>query len=107
MSLSPKVRRERRAFAAKLKDRKPKRRGRCANCFKMYVDESPNQIKKFCGDQCKKEFHAHGSAYGPLKVRLEKLVRQGGRELGARVRSLESEVLVLKATSQLPSQPNP
>jgi len=104
MSLSPKVRRERRAFAAKLKDRKPKRRGRCANCFKMYVDESPNQIKKFCGDQCKKEFHAHGSAYGPLKVRLEKLVRQITRELEVRVKNLEA---ALKEVSRSPNQPNP
>lgn len=31
--------------------------------------------KRFCSENCKKEFHQNGGAFGPLKARLEKIVR--------------------------------
>jgi hypothetical protein len=33
---------------------------------------------KFCpnNDQCKREFHKFGNAYGPLKVHLERLIKR-------------------------------
>ena len=123
MSLTPEVRRKRRALAARLKDPKPKRRGRCLNCFKLYVDESPNQRKKFCSKQCKEEFRSHGSAFGPLKAKLEKLVHQMATKwIEDRLRPIERRLAEMDRIEfeqrkkrfldgltlpQLPSQPNP
>jgi hypothetical protein len=63
----------------------------------------PGKItKKFCGPedpgkgQCKNEYHRHGSAFGPLKTRLENLVTKLTREtfkgLTADIEALASRV---------------
>jgi hypothetical protein len=50
----------------------PKRR--CDNCCTFYPLTKP--WRKFCKPLCKKEFHQHGSAFGPLKERIAKLIRK-------------------------------
>jgi hypothetical protein len=58
------------------------RRKRCRNCNGlMTIGQGGRSDRKvFCGEKdpgkgkCKDEFHQHGSAFGPLKTRLEKLV---------------------------------
>lgn len=47
-------------------------RKRCDNCGAWFPLTRPK--RRFCKDECKDEFHYHGSAFGPLKIRLEKLV---------------------------------
>lgn len=42
-------------------------------------------MKKFCNDECRNEFHKHGSAFGPLKGRLETLVKRWTREMEKRL----------------------
>lgn len=47
---------------------------RCTNCPKIF---RPKRIEqRFCCDNCRKEFHRYGAAYGPLKDKLEKLVAE-------------------------------
>jgi hypothetical protein len=55
-------------------------RRRCDNCGKLYPLTKPN--RRFCGAECKKEFHQHGAAFGPLKERIAKLIR---KEVGAQL----------------------
>jgi hypothetical protein len=54
------------------------KRRRCDNCGDWFPLTKAN--RKFCKDQCKDEFHNHGSAFGPLKVTLTKLVEKLTRE---------------------------
>lgn len=72
MPLSPRVRRERRALAAK--DRPPKKypRKRCANDGTLFFKTRKN--KRFCCPECKDEYHRFGSAFGPLRDYLTKLI---------------------------------
>jgi hypothetical protein len=77
MPLPPATRRER--YKAKKEDaleanppQKVKRR-RCRNCGSFTPLNRPNKI--FCSEECGREFRRHGSAFGPLKFQLEKLVR--------------------------------
>jgi hypothetical protein len=61
-------------IARSLKRKLVKRR-RCRNCFKWLVI-GKQQNKVFCSPECKKEFHHYGAAYGPLKLKLEKLINK-------------------------------
>jgi hypothetical protein len=81
MSLSPKVRRERRALAARYREPKKFTRRRCDNCGKFYLKTRDN--KKYCSLQCKDEFNRHGSAFGPLKDYLTKLIKKESKEAAA------------------------
>lgn len=47
-------------------------RRHCKNCNKLYEKNRPN--KMFCSHDCKEEFRKFGSAYGPLKEHLTKLI---------------------------------
>lgn len=50
------------------------KRKRCRNCDKKFPLTKPN--RQFCTTACKNEYGRHGSAFGPLKIKLEKLVRK-------------------------------
>jgi hypothetical protein len=54
--------------------RPSKIRRRCDNCGKLFPRTRTD--KKFCDDNCRKEFHRHGAAYGPIKQALEKLIEK-------------------------------
>lgn len=53
--------------------KRSKRRRRCRNCGELF--EPKRSWQHFCREACKAEFHRYGSAFGPLKERLTKLVR--------------------------------
>jgi hypothetical protein len=101
MPLSPKVRSERRAQKKRLEDPpKLKRRRRCKNDGVLFPVTKPN--REFCSDNCRKEFHANGgNAFGPLKTRLEKLVRQITGELERRILVLERALIAEKSVERL------
>lgn len=46
------------------------RRKRCLNDNKLFVPARNVPDQKFCCDACRKEFHHHGSAFGPMKLGL-------------------------------------
>jgi len=46
----------------------------CRNCDKKFPVTKPNRM--FCTTACKNEYGRHGSAFGPLRIKLEKLVRK-------------------------------
>lgn len=48
------------------------------NCNKMYLKTRKN--KKFCSRECQTEYGRYGSAFGPLKERLLKLIDQASKE---------------------------
>lgn len=74
MPLPPAVRAERRAKAKLTQETTKKRRVRCDNCNELF--EKTRKDHRFCKEGCRKEFFANGgNAFGPLKTRLEKLVR--------------------------------
>ena len=50
------------------------KRKRCRNCDAKFPLTKPNRL--FCSTACKNEYGRHGSAFGPLRVKLEKLVRK-------------------------------
>jgi hypothetical protein len=80
MPLSAKAQASRRAQLKKLEDPKKVRKMRCHNCNKLTPKNRYNQ--KFCSLQCKREYEQNGgTAFGPLKTRLEKLVMGPVREL--------------------------
>ena len=104
MPLSPTVRRERRAKAKRLEDPKIKRRKRCANCGELFEPTKPH--KRFCKEACRKEFHHHGSAFGPLRDKLVKLVREITGQHAAELRELrklwiETEARFVKLGGQV------
>jgi hypothetical protein len=112
MPLSAKAQAERRARLKRLAEPKKIRRARCANCDKPFPKTKPN--RKFCKKECKREYEQNGgTAFGPLKTRLEKLVRQITGVLELRHTFLEKRVtkveaaLMLSAPVQSPSQPSP
>lgn len=111
MPLSAKAQAERRARLKRLEEPKKIRRARCANCDKPFPKTKPN--RKFCKKECKREYEQNGgTAFGPLKTRLEKLVRQITGALELRLtffEILEKRVRDLEAStpSQSPSQPSP
>lgn len=68
------------------------RRRRCDNCNRLYRPTKEDQ--RFCRDAvkgkpnfCRYEFHKHGSAFGPLKTRLEKLCLQTIKGEVAKIRA--------------------
>jgi hypothetical protein len=108
MPLSAKAQAERRARLKRLQDPKKIRRARCANCDKPFPKTKPN--RKFCKKECKREYEQNGgTAFGPLKTRLEKLVRQITGALELRHTFLEKRVTILEGSApvQSPSQPSP
>jgi hypothetical protein len=91
MPLSAKAQAERRARLKRLAEPKKIRRARCANCDKPFPKTKPN--RKFCKKECKREYEQNGgTAFGPLKTRLEKLVRQITGALEVRHTFLEKRV---------------
>jgi hypothetical protein len=75
MPLTPAAQRERRA---KLKPEPEYETKRCKNCAKFFkrVIKGRGSNKEFCTVKCKREFHGMGgNAFGPLKTKLEKLVK--------------------------------
>ena len=84
MPVSPRRQAELRAQKKRLEDPKKLPRKHCKNCNKLFPLTKPT--REFCGDNCRKEFHANGgNAFGPLKTRLEKLVRGITGELERRL----------------------
>lgn len=51
---------------------------RCKNCPKFFPVTRAN--REFCSVECKDEFHRHGSAFGPLKERLTRLIETNARQ---------------------------
>lgn len=51
-----------------------RKRKRCDNCGEWFPLTKPN--RRFCNTQCKNEFGSHGSAFGPLKTKIENLIRK-------------------------------
>lgn len=75
----------------------PKKK-RCENCFALFERKKhAPSTKRFCSDRCRKEFHHHGSAFGPLRVRLEKMIAQGVKELKVRLDGIEARVKRLES----------
>lgn len=53
-----------------------RKRFRCHNCDKLTIKNPTQPKQRFCSDACRYEYNKHGAAFGPLKAKLEKLVRQ-------------------------------
>jgi hypothetical protein len=81
MPLPPEVRRDRRAAVSRLRDPKPIIRRPCKNCDKKFNKIRPNHI--FCSAECKDEYRRYGSAFGPLKQFLIKLIEKSAGERAA------------------------
>ena len=95
MPLSAKRQAELRAQKKRLADPKVYPKKRCKNCDKRF--EQVVKSKLFCSNDCRWEFHANGgNAFGPLKIRLEKLVNQHVGELRNQIKVLEARVSVLE-----------
>jgi hypothetical protein len=57
------------------------RRKRCDNCPQFLVIASKRaKHKRFCSAKCRREWFRFGSAYGPLKEQLEKLIEAKTKE---------------------------
>lgn len=76
MPLSPQGQRERRERIKRLSDPPKLRQIHCRNCGKRSSVPPNVQVKLFCSPLCKAEYHRHGSAFGPLKTKLENLVKR-------------------------------
>jgi hypothetical protein len=81
MSTPPKVRKDLRRVPTDPGELAKFPKQRCKNCPKFFPKTRRNRA--FCSAQCKKEFHEHGSAFGPLKDRLTKLIEQHSKEEAA------------------------
>lgn len=59
----------------------PKRK--CDNCGTLYKPKRPlwQGERGFCKDNCRKEYHKHGGAFGPLKRALDKEIKKRIKEL--------------------------
>lgn len=68
---------------AKRRDVKEFPRKRCVNCPKFFLQRAVN--KRFCSDQCRKEFFRYGSAFAPLKEKLEAMVTKWMKDYAAKV----------------------
>jgi hypothetical protein len=111
MPLSAKAQAERRARLKSFQEPKKISRRRCSNCDKAFPKTRYN--RKFCDKKCKREYEQNGgTAFGPLKTRLEKLVRSitdaqyrvlcaANAEMWGRIHALEL------ALSQSPNPPIP
>lgn len=120
MPLSPAAQRERREKLRKLGidpanvtrelPKKNLKRRRCRNCNKFYSVTRDN--KKFCCSKCKDEFHKYGSAYGPLKAKLEKLIAETCRaealkQLEAFAKSEHFTLMIVAAGFDRQAEPSP
>ena len=76
------VRRERRAAVNRVKDPTIYPRRHCRNCNKWFWRVRPNKL--FCSVQCSREFKRYGSAFGPLKDYLTKLIETTAGEIVAK-----------------------
>lgn len=74
MPLSPKVRRERRAYQKTHTPQPAKPRKRCDNCGTLFVKKRTDQ--RFHTKACCDEFHKYGAAYGKLKELLTNLIHK-------------------------------
>lgn len=76
-----------------------RKRKRCRNCDKPFQTKLNWKTRKvlFCSDACRKEFHHHGSAFGPLRIKLEKMIDSRFRELVKKISGLEQRVSRLEA----------
>jgi len=83
MPLSPQKQAERRA---RLKTAPVFPKKACGNCGKPFLQTTYN--KKFCKRKCKDEFQQ----VGPLKLKVEKLVKGYVRELEARISRYEDHL---------------
>lgn len=58
----------------------------CDNCGKRWPRLNPEtqkpwkKNKRFCDDECKTEFHKHGSAFGPLKDTVVRIAAEQARK---------------------------
>lgn len=77
MPLPPEVRRERRAAAKRADPDQEFPRRHCHNCNAWYRKTRKN--KRFCSKECKEEFRRYGSAFGPLKTWLTKLIEESSK----------------------------
>lgn len=77
---------------------KPKRR-RCQNCNRLFLPKLNwvKRVVRFCCDACRKEFHHHGSAFGPLKITVEKMITARFRELREQFAEIERRVKRLES----------
>ncbi len=50
------------------------KRIRCENCSKGFMQKKP--WARFCKDECRKQFHLNGSAFGKLKEQLLKVIQK-------------------------------
>ena len=66
------------------------------NCNAWFPLTKPN--RKFCCSKCKDEFGQHGSAFGPLKTRIETMMKRHTNELREQISKLERRVSVLEST---------
>jgi hypothetical protein len=81
MPLAPEIRRTRRAAAKQFQEQKAAVRRPCKNCDKKFIKIRPNHI--FCSTECKNEYSRYGSAFGPLKQFLVKLIEKSAGERAA------------------------
>jgi hypothetical protein len=72
MPLPPAIRRERREYNKK-QDPPVFPIKRCLNDNKQFRQVKKNKV--FCCDACRREYNRFGSAFGPLREKLEKMVR--------------------------------
>jgi protein-arginine kinase activator protein McsA len=80
------------------------RRKRCANCDNRFWQVRSDQ--RFCCGNCRKQFFANGgNAFGPLKSRLEKMIRKHSGELEKRIRVLENRVAEIESLRSLEALP--
>lgn len=70
-------------------------RTRCKNCDKRIPKTKVN--RKFCDDACRKEFHHHGSAFGPLRIKLEKMIAVAVKDLKVQLAAINARVKRLEA----------
>lgn len=57
-------------------------RKKCDNCDKPFPITRPG--RRFCTTACRTEFHTHGSAFGPLRDKIQKLIEIETRQEVAR-----------------------
>lgn len=79
--------------------KKPLKRRRCDNCSELFP--RTRRWQRFCCAECKNEFHRHGSAFGPLKDKLTKLVRSLVQQMIEPVVKAEVEARVAEAERRI------
>lgn len=51
----------------------------CLNCPKFF--RLTKKTRRFCSDECRKEFHVYGSSFGKLKDKLTELIHAQSRDI--------------------------